>query len=135
MASNHINSTAYGGDVLDSAKLALSSSASFKARKKPNVAAPPISRAGSDVDDIITLLHGSDPVRVELNRLENEVRGHFSLSFTSLFSFVYECWWKMVAVDMSLILYGGFFFLSFVSLGVNLVFSIWGLCFVLCFQI
>ncbi|KAL4020677.1 hypothetical protein IC575_019458 [Cucumis melo] len=74
-SSNHINSTAFGGDVLDSAKLALSSSASFKAaRKKPNVAAPPISRAGSDVDDIITLLHGSDPVRVELNRLENEVR-------------------------------------------------------------
>lgn len=74
-SSNHINSTAYGGDVLDSAKLPLSSSASFKAaRKKPNVAAPPISRAGSDVDDIITLLHGSDPVRVELNRLENEVR-------------------------------------------------------------
>ncbi|KAE8649677.1 microtubule-associated protein 70-1 [Cucumis sativus] len=74
-SSNHINSTAFGGDVLDSAKLGLSSSASFKAaRKKPNVAAPPISRAGSDVDDIITLLHGSDPVRVELNRLENEVR-------------------------------------------------------------
>ncbi|XP_022967741.1 microtubule-associated protein 70-2-like [Cucurbita maxima] len=74
-SSNHINSTAYGGDVLDSAKLGLSSSASFKAaRKKSNVAAPPISRVGSDVDDIITLLHGSDPVRVELNRLENEVR-------------------------------------------------------------
>lgn len=82
-SSNHINSTAYGGDVLDSAKLPLSSSASFKAaRKKPNVAAPPISRAGSDVDDIITLLHGSDPVRVELNRLENEVRGPF---FSPLF--------------------------------------------------
>ncbi|KAG6595418.1 Microtubule-associated protein 70-2, partial [Cucurbita argyrosperma subsp. sororia] len=74
MASNHINSSAYGGDVLDSAKLSLSSSASFKHRKKPNVTAPPISRAGSDVDDVITLLHGSDPVRVELNRLENEVR-------------------------------------------------------------
>ncbi|EOY08868.1 hypothetical protein QUC31_010732 [Theobroma cacao] len=48
----------------------LSSSASFKARKaKPNAASP-----RADVDDIITLLHGSDPVRVELNRLENEVR-------------------------------------------------------------
>ncbi|XVE95760.1 hypothetical protein REPUB_Repub02eG0127400 [Reevesia pubescens] len=48
----------------------LSSSASFKARKaKPNVALP-----RPDVDDIITLLHGSDPVRVELNRLENGVR-------------------------------------------------------------
>ncbi|XWS57159.1 hypothetical protein CRYUN_Cryun09bG0148900 [Craigia yunnanensis] len=48
----------------------LSSSASFKARKaKPNAALP-----RPDLDDIITLLHGSDPVRVELNRLENEVR-------------------------------------------------------------
>ncbi|XWS16639.1 hypothetical protein CRYUN_Cryun34aG0108200 [Craigia yunnanensis] len=48
----------------------LSSSASFKARKaKPYAALP-----RPDVDDIITLLHGSDPVRVELNRLENEVR-------------------------------------------------------------
>ncbi|KAA8517971.1 hypothetical protein F0562_015445 [Nyssa sinensis] len=45
-------------------------STSFKSRKKPVT----ISRAGSDVDDIINLLHGSDPVRVELNRLENEVR-------------------------------------------------------------
>ncbi|OMO51964.1 Myosin II heavy chain-like protein [Corchorus olitorius] len=48
----------------------LSSSASFKARKaKPNAAFP-----RADVDDIIALMHGSDPVRVELNRLENEVR-------------------------------------------------------------
>ncbi|XP_058108265.1 uncharacterized protein LOC131251525 [Magnolia sinica] len=29
------------------------------------------------VDDLINLLHGSDPVRVELNRLENEVREKF----------------------------------------------------------
>ncbi|KAL0359622.1 UNVERIFIED_CONTAM: Microtubule-associated protein 70-2 [Sesamum angustifolium] len=50
----------------------LTSSASFKAKKKPTT--PAISRAGSEVDDIITLLHGSDPVRVELTRLENEVR-------------------------------------------------------------
>ncbi len=28
-----------------------------------------------DGDDIINLLHGSDPIKVELNRLENEVRG------------------------------------------------------------
>ncbi|KAF3442147.1 hypothetical protein FNV43_RR16063 [Rhamnella rubrinervis] len=55
----------------------LASSASFKARKKPNAApavSTTVSRAGPEVDDIITLLHGSDPVRVELNRLENEVR-------------------------------------------------------------
>ncbi|KAJ8646401.1 hypothetical protein MRB53_008149 [Persea americana] len=45
--------------------------ASFKSRKKSYS----IARAGSyEVDDLINLLHGSDPVRVELNRLENEVR-------------------------------------------------------------
>ncbi|PON34393.1 Microtubule-associated protein [Parasponia andersonii] len=55
----------------------LSSSASFKARKKPPAAAPAAAagnRACAEVDEIITLLHGSDPIRVELNRLENEVR-------------------------------------------------------------
>ncbi|KAK0596792.1 hypothetical protein LWI29_019147 [Acer saccharum] len=51
----------------------LTSSASFKSRK-PKGNSPATSRAASDVDDIMTLLHGSDPVRVELNRLENEVR-------------------------------------------------------------
>lgn len=58
----------------------LNSSASFKARSK-KVGAGVTSRAGSEVDDFITLLHGSDPVRVELNRLDNEVRG-FSLSLS-----------------------------------------------------
>ncbi|KAM0993574.1 hypothetical protein EV2_009518 [Malus domestica] len=51
----------------------LTSSASFRARKKTNSSAG-ISRSGSDVDNIITLMHGSDPVRVELNRLENDLR-------------------------------------------------------------
>ncbi|KAL9254952.1 Microtubule-associated protein 70-2-like protein [Drosera capensis] len=31
-------------------------------------------RPSFDTDDFVSLLHGSDPVRVELNRLENEVR-------------------------------------------------------------
>lgn len=31
--------------------------------------------AGSEVDDIVTLLPGSDPLRLELTRLENQVRG------------------------------------------------------------
>ncbi|EPS68244.1 hypothetical protein M569_06527, partial [Genlisea aurea] len=31
-------------------------------------------RAGADVDNIVTMLHGSDPVRIELMRLENETR-------------------------------------------------------------
>ncbi|KAF2289907.1 hypothetical protein GH714_039120 [Hevea brasiliensis] len=79
MASNHYITS--NGDA-ELAKPVLTSSASFKTRKsKPNAnaaaaaaASAAISRAGSDVDDIITLLHGSDPVRVELKRLENEVR-------------------------------------------------------------
>uniref|UniRef100_A0A5B7AYM2 Putative microtubule-associated protein 70-2 n=1 Tax=Davidia involucrata TaxID=16924 RepID=A0A5B7AYM2_DAVIN len=71
MATAHVSN----GEVapsLESLKptAVLTSSASFKSRKKPVT----ISRAGSDVDDIVNLLHGSDPVRVELNRLENEVR-------------------------------------------------------------
>ncbi|KAM0981405.1 hypothetical protein ACFX13_014795 [Malus domestica] len=52
---------------------AFTSTASFRARKKTNASAG-ISRAASDVDDIVTLMHGSDPVRVELNRLENDLR-------------------------------------------------------------
>ncbi|KAK6942169.1 Microtubule-associated protein 70 [Dillenia turbinata] len=48
----------------------LTSSGSFKSRRKSAV----LSKANSEVDDIINLLHGSDPVRVELNRLDNEVR-------------------------------------------------------------
>ncbi|CAK9184053.1 unnamed protein product [Ilex paraguariensis] len=53
-----------------SESLNLKTPASFRGRKK----SANISRAGSEVDDIIHLLHGSDPVKVELNRLENEVR-------------------------------------------------------------
>lgn len=48
----------------------LTSSASIKIRKPKTNA--PVPRG--EVEDIVTLLHGSDPVRVELNRLENEVR-------------------------------------------------------------
>ncbi|CAL9025101.1 unnamed protein product [Prunus brigantina] len=51
----------------------LTASASFRARRK-TISSAGISRAGSEVDDIITLMHGSDPVRVELNRLENDLR-------------------------------------------------------------
>ncbi|XP_062220229.1 microtubule-associated protein 70-2-like [Phragmites australis] len=31
-------------------------------------------QVGLDADELLTLMHGSDPVKVELNRLENEVR-------------------------------------------------------------
>ncbi|GKE05894.1 microtubule-associated protein 70-1-like protein, partial [Tanacetum coccineum] len=37
-------------------------------RRRPTV------RPSLDNEDLIHLLHGSDPVKVELNRLENEVR-------------------------------------------------------------
>ncbi|KAF5750291.1 Microtubule-associated proteins 70-2 isoform 1 [Tripterygium wilfordii] len=69
--SYHITSN---GVEAEHPRPALSSSASFKARKpKPSVCSA-VSRAGSEVDDIFTLFHGSDPVRVELSRLENDVR-------------------------------------------------------------
>jgi hypothetical protein len=95
MSTAHITSN---GEAEPPSKL--TSSASFKARtKKPNPANAPagvINRAGSEVDDIITLLHGSDPVRVELNRLENDLRGShtlsLSLNFLCLFSEkIFEC--------------------------------------------
>lgn len=44
----------------------------------------PSRRPSLDADEFLNLLHGSDPVKVELNRLENEVRGHnadFDLQF------------------------------------------------------
>ncbi|KAL3637149.1 hypothetical protein CASFOL_019448 [Castilleja foliolosa] len=47
----------------------MTSPGSVKTRRKTA-----ISRNGSEMDDVITLMHGSDPVRVELTRLENEVR-------------------------------------------------------------
>ncbi|XP_047318113.1 microtubule-associated protein 70-2-like [Impatiens glandulifera] len=67
MANNHFST--HNGDA-DPLKPAFPNSPAMKQRKKPAT----FSRASSDVDDIINLLHGSDPVRVELNRLENEVR-------------------------------------------------------------
>lgn len=46
----------------------LAVSGSFKARRRGSL------RPSLDSDEFINLLHGSDPVKVELNRLENEVR-------------------------------------------------------------
>lgn len=67
MANTRVGSN---GDAEPGKPTALTKSASFKSRKKPAA----VSRAGSEVDDFINLLHGSDPVRVELNRLENDLR-------------------------------------------------------------
>lgn len=65
MANSH-----YGNGEVTPAPARLTSSSSFKHRKKQ----PGHSRVGSEVEDFIHMLHGSDPVRVELTRLENEVR-------------------------------------------------------------
>ncbi|CAM8945542.1 unnamed protein product [Rhodiola kirilowii] len=44
-------------------------SGSFKGSRRRAAMRPSL-----DADEFMTLLHGSDPVKVELNRLENEVR-------------------------------------------------------------
>ncbi|KAK4795631.1 hypothetical protein SAY86_027957 [Trapa natans] len=63
------------GEASPPKSTALSSSASFKSSRRKSIgSANPIPRGGSDADDMIHLLHGSDPVRVELSRLENEAR-------------------------------------------------------------
>ena len=55
----------------------LTVSGSFKEGKGSRRRAP--LRPSMDADEFINLLHGSDPVKVELNRLENEVRGEGKL--------------------------------------------------------
>ncbi|XP_073132123.1 microtubule-associated protein 70-1-like [Henckelia pumila] len=51
----------------------MTSSGLFKG-KKTKSARGHVYRGGSEVDGIVNLLHGSDPVRIELARLGNEVR-------------------------------------------------------------
>lgn len=53
----------------------LSVSASFKEGSKGSSRRRASVRPSLDADEFINLLHGSDPVKLELNRLENEVRG------------------------------------------------------------
>lgn len=53
----------------------LTVSASFKEGKGSTSRRRASVRPSLDADEFINLLHGSDPVKVELNRLENEVRG------------------------------------------------------------
>ncbi|GAB2279943.1 hypothetical protein Dimus_014579 [Dionaea muscipula] len=52
----------------------LTVSASFKEGRSSSSRRKASRRPSFDSDDFINLLHGSDPVKVELNRLENEVR-------------------------------------------------------------
>ncbi|KAF5938140.1 hypothetical protein HYC85_025646 [Camellia sinensis] len=71
MANNHDRCNGNATPGSEQAMMKPTVLTTSKLRKKPAVA---ISRAGSEVDDFINLLHGSDPVRVELSRLENEAR-------------------------------------------------------------
>ncbi|BAT72718.1 hypothetical protein LR48_Vigan325s003300 [Vigna angularis] len=52
----------------------LAVSGSFKEGKGSSRRRAPSMRQSLDADEFMNLLHGSDPVKVELNRLENEVR-------------------------------------------------------------
>lgn len=53
----------------------LSVSGSFKEGKSSSRRRGSARPPSMDADEFMNLLHGSDPVKVELNRLENEVRG------------------------------------------------------------
>lgn len=53
----------------------LTVSASFKEGGKGSSRRRASVRPSLDADEFLNLLHGSDPVKLELNRLENEVRG------------------------------------------------------------
>ncbi|KAI3946503.1 hypothetical protein MKX01_017719 [Papaver californicum] len=70
---NYSGGGSSGGRMGNEVAPPLIGSASFKEggkslRRRPSV------RPSLDADEFINLLHGSDPVKVELNRLENEVR-------------------------------------------------------------
>lgn len=47
-------------------------------------------RSSLDEEDFINLLHGSDPVKIELNRLQNELKGIYFF-FCLLFQIVGPC--------------------------------------------
>jgi hypothetical protein len=57
-------------------------------------------RASLDADELIALMHGSDPVRVELTRLENELRGDSRWSVRAVFvSFLSRRFFYGLTVD------------------------------------
>ncbi|KAI7993574.1 Microtubule-associated protein 70-1 [Camellia lanceoleosa] len=67
----------YGGNVRLTAEPAtplMASGSSFKEGGKSSRRRAPQRQPSMDADEFLNLLHGSDPVKVELNRLENEVR-------------------------------------------------------------
>ncbi|KAI8003095.1 Microtubule-associated protein 70-1 [Camellia lanceoleosa] len=58
-------------DLQRERRQSLTVSGLFKSSKRRAPQRPP----SLDADEFLNLLHGSDPVKVELNWLENEVRG------------------------------------------------------------
>ncbi|GER31082.1 microtubule-associated protein 70-2 [Striga asiatica] len=66
----------------------LTVSASFKEGGKGSSSRRRASvRPSLDADDLINLLHGSDPVKLELNRLENEVRVYLGMELGKALAF------------------------------------------------
>ncbi|CAJ2663379.1 unnamed protein product [Trifolium pratense] len=61
-----------GGEMATPAPLSVSGS--FKEGKTSSRRRGSVRQPSMDADEFMNLLHGSDPVKVELNRLENEVR-------------------------------------------------------------
>ena len=84
------------GAISDSSPLKKSPSFRYARRKS-------ISRTATEIDDIINHLHGSDPVRFELNRLENQLRG------TEIKSLKYHEYLKEKAVEEVLPLFFPFY--------------------------
>ena len=86
--------TTDGGFSAETPYPSLTVSASYKDTSSGNGGAKSSSRrrpirpsfdAATDNNEFITQLHGSDPVKVELNRLENEVRGARSSNYICRF--------------------------------------------------
>ena len=73
---------------------ALTASGSLKGeiralRRRPSI------KPSLEADELINLLHGSDPVKVELNRLENEVRGWNAALICSVFCCFLSFFWLL----------------------------------------
>ena len=90
-----LSTMADGGNVMPvtSEAIAVTALGSFREGRSSRRRAP--LRPSLDADEFMNLLHGSDPVKVELNRLENEVRGERKLiqSFCDVV-------WDVVLVDL-----------------------------------
>lgn len=50
-------------------------SASYREGRSATRRRAPMRPPSLDADEFFNLMHGSDPIKIELNRLENEVRG------------------------------------------------------------